>query len=78
MGSLHIQGMTQMTQVKFAKLSPLHHTRFAGLGFRKFGQDWRFVALDGGDLCFVGPYYKSKAELLADLPNYAMQYGARA
>jgi hypothetical protein len=63
------------TIVKFAKLSPLHHTRFPELGFCKFGSDWRIVALDGGDLCFVGPFYKSKVELLADLPEYAKHYG---
>lgn len=59
-------------------------TRFVELGFANIQRGlWRFVALDfagddgwhGGTLACVGPYYHSKAELLADLSRYAAQYG---
>ena len=49
-------------------------TRFAELGYRNEAHGlWRIVALDGEQS--VGPYYASKAELLADLERYAREYG---
>ena len=49
-------------------------TRYQELGYRNDGRDlWRIYALDGD--CPVGPYYVSKAELLADLERYAREYG---
>ena len=54
-------------------------TRFTGngetLGFDRFGRDWRFVILEGDEQATVGPYYRTRAELLADLTNYATEYG---
>jgi hypothetical protein len=49
----------------------IHKTRFAGMGYAKVGNVWRFV-VDGDAV--VGPQYASKAELLADLPRYASEY----
>jgi hypothetical protein len=48
-------------------------TRYPELGYTKSGNDWRIVATDGN--AAVGPCYKSKAELLADLERYAQEYG---
>ncbi len=36
--------------------------------------DWRFV-VDNDGLAQVGPTFKTKAELLAYLPEYAKQWG---
>jgi hypothetical protein len=47
-------------------------TRFEGLGFAHIGRHWRFVALDGTPAT-VGPLYRSKDELLSDLPRYARE-----
>ena len=49
-------------------------TRFAELGYCKHAANlWRIVALDTNQA--VGPQYRSKMELLADLPRYAKDYG---
>lgn len=59
-------------------LGKLHHTRFKGLHFRKCGADWRFIHWDGSDghdLCTVGGFYHSKAELLGDLGRFAESRG---
>lgn len=48
------------------------------LAFGQFGRDWRFIILDGsrnGHLNAVGPYYRTKMELLADMNSYARDYG---
>jgi hypothetical protein len=49
------------------------NTRFHELGFTTYHGIWRIVAKDTGNV--VGPIYKSKSELLADLPRYAADYG---
>lgn len=51
----------------------INKTRFPELGFSRIGRDWRFIAMDSEQA--IGPYYHSKAELLADLTNYARDYG---
>lgn len=49
-------------------------TRYKDLGFRQDAPSlWRIIAMD--TLCAVGPHYKTKAELLADLDRYAAEYG---
>jgi hypothetical protein len=51
-------------------------TRFAELGYRKDSSRlWRIYALDGP--AAVGPLYRTKAELLADLERFAREYGCR-
>lgn len=49
-------------------------TRFPELGFAKHGHDlWRIIDACSG--AAIGPFYKSKAELLGDLERYAREYG---
>lgn len=50
------------------------NTRYKELSFHEWGRgNWRLVTTD--DHATVGPHYKSKAELLADLDRYAAEYG---
>lgn len=56
-------------------------TRFAELGILKCTPSlWRIVditeGLDSGRV--IGPHYRSKMELLADLPRYAQEFGCDA
>ncbi len=44
-------------------------TRYAQLGYEKQGKIWRVIDAATGSA--VGPQYRTKAELLADLPRYA-------
>lgn len=54
----------------------IHPTRFNGIGYRHDGVAlWRFV--DISTECSIGPYYATKAELLADIERYATVFGAR-
>lgn len=47
-------------------------TRFAQLGYRQdFRACWRVVDLESGSS--VGPQYRTRAELLADLERYARE-----
>lgn len=48
-------------------------TRFPELSYTHFAGDWRIVDTDGG--AYIGPYYRSRAELLADLERYAAEFG---
>ncbi len=49
-------------------------TRFPELGYTQLSTDlWRIVSTDGNQC--VGPEYRTKAELLADLSRYATDYG---
>lgn len=58
-------GMIQLTITK---------TRFNGLGFTNVGTGyWRM--LDTATEEFIGSHYKTKSELLADLPNFAKERG---
>lgn len=54
-------------------------TRFDGLGYLapdKQGEPWRFVdTTDSTRHAVVGPHYRTKEELLADLDRYAKEYG---
>jgi hypothetical protein len=48
----------------------VHRTRFEPLGYQHVARGlWRCVDLETG--AHVGPQYRTKAELLADLPRYA-------
>ena len=49
-------------------------TRYTELGYRKDGPNlWRICATDDGSA--VGPHYRTKAELLADLERFAAEFG---
>lgn len=49
-------------------------TRFAELGYDNFGKNcWRIIDLSNG--AAVGPIYRTKAELLADLHRFAIVFG---
>jgi len=47
------------------------------LGYEKQGSNlWRIMSIDpGSPPAAVGPHYKTKAELLADLDRYAKEFG---
>ncbi len=53
-------------------------TRFAELEYEKHGADlWRIIDVtDARHPAPVGPHYKTKAELLADLERFAEVFGA--
>ncbi len=61
----------------------IHSTQYAGLGYANTNPAgvalWRVIdkhdVPEGGREGVVGPQYKSKAELLADLPRYAATWG---
>lgn len=57
--------------------SGIRPTRFASLGYRCDGHGlWRIYDVDDRDsMAAVGPFYRTKAELLADLERYASEYG---
>ena len=48
-------------------------TRYPELAYEKHGTIWRIIATDTNQA--IGPFYKTKAELLADLTRYASEYG---
>jgi len=49
-------------------------TRYPELGYAEIERNcWRIVATEDGQC--VGPFYRTKFELMADLGNYAKQYG---
>jgi hypothetical protein len=48
-------------------------TRFAELQYTTYCGIWRIVDAETGNT--VGPVYKTKAELLADLERYAKEFG---
>ncbi len=50
----------------------VYKTRFRFLGYAKLVSGlWRFIALDEpGSPAAVGPFYRSRSELLADLTDY--------
>lgn len=55
-------------------------TRYKELGYMEQDKGlWRLVAMPtpglDDDYAVVGPQYKTKAELMADLPRYAREYG---
>lgn len=54
--------------------SKVYPTRYPELSFRRTGPGnvWRFVDTSTGSV--VGPYYRSKAELLADLQRYGNEF----
>ena len=58
-----------------------HRTRFPELNFSRVSpREWSFYAVDNGAPLWcrysrVGPLYATSAELLADLPRYAREYG---
>ena len=55
----------------------MHKTCYQELGFRMDSPgNWRIVDTDSGQS--IGPYYVTKAELLADLYRYAKEYGVQS
>lgn len=50
-------------------------TRFPELSYAKTGNVWRFVDNSTGRV--VGPSYRTKAELLADVERYAKLFGCK-
>lgn len=52
---------------------PVCRTRFPELNYQRQWDRWRIVTAEDG--AAVGPQYRSKAELLADLERYAGVYG---
>ena len=62
-----------MSQTTFGNVRP---TRFDGLGYANDAPGlWRVVDTSDGWESRVGPQYKTKMELLADLDRYATEYG---
>ena len=55
----------------------LRPTRYAELFYRQDAPTlWRIYVKEAGDIAYaVGPHYRTKAELLADLQQYAELYG---
>lgn len=62
-------------------MHPTHRTRFPELGFQHRGDHWRIVDLndcpDPAMPSGIGPYYRSRAELLADLERFAASFGCQ-
>lgn len=51
-------------------------TRFPELGYRNDGPGlWRIYATETE--AAIGPFYRTKAELMADLDRYAQVYGCQ-
>lgn len=49
--------------------STVRRTRYPELGYEKQGHDvWRFIDLQ--TFRAIGPFYRTRAELLADLSNF--------
>ena len=62
-----------MRSVKPVRYRP---TRFKELGYRCDGPSlWRIYDIRDDPPAAVGPFYKTKAELLADLDRYAAEFG---
>ncbi len=52
----------------------MNKTRYPELGYEQIDKTtWRFVDLSTGKA--IGPYYRNKTELLADLERFATQFG---
>ena len=63
-----------MAEIKEHCGRKIHRTRFAGLGYILVCDAcWRFVDLSDNRSATVGPQYRTKAELLADLQRYARE-----
>lgn len=58
-------------------ISPtLRPTRYPELSYMQQDRNlWRFVFTGDGAEATVGPQYRTKAELLADLERYAREWG---
>lgn len=61
-------------------MDKLRATRFHELAYRKYaGKFWRiFDVTDASSPAAVGPHYRSRAELLGDLEQYAREFGCEA
>ena len=69
------ESMSEHTSRPVCGCTPTRPTRYAALGYRQDSSGiWRIVAVEGD--ASVGPYYRTKFELLADLDRYAREYGA--
>ena len=72
--------MTKGENVKYVGYSAntVRPTRFAELGYRNDGPGvWRIYDVTEAREAAIGPIYRSKTELLADLQRYATEYGCR-
>ena len=60
-----------------APMTGIRPTRYATLGYRCDGRGlWRVYDVDDRESpAAVGPQYRTKMELLADLARYASEYG---
>jgi hypothetical protein len=60
-----------------APMTGIRPTRFGTLGYRCDGRGlWRVYDVENRESpAAVGPFYVTKAELLADLDRYAHEYG---
>lgn len=63
-----------------AKLPDVRRTRFPELGYRCDGPGlWRIYDISDHDrAAAVGPQYRTRGELLADLDRYATEFGVNA
>jgi len=51
-------------------------TRYEGLGYAQIARGlWRIMDLHDGPPRAVGPHYRTRGELLADLDAYAREFG---
>lgn len=67
-------------ETRFDELGYFHSTgvQIGGAGHGRRVDNWRFVDLsDSSSVAQIGPEYKSRAELLADLDRYAAEYGCK-
>ena len=57
----------------------VNKTCYKELGYAQCDKGlWRIVDLTDGEMQCIGPHYKTKAELLANLDRYAGQFGCKA
>jgi hypothetical protein len=64
----------EMKMIETNPLFKISQTRFAGLGYTCIWRgQWMFIDLDGN--APIGPKYPTKAELLADLRQFASERG---
>lgn len=65
--------MTMTSTVRLVTFGPRHSTRYRELDYQRQGDCWRFI--DTSTDNNVGPQYPTKDELLADLEQYAANFG---
>jgi hypothetical protein len=64
----------EMKMIEVSPLFKISPTRFSGLGYTCIWRgQWMFIDFDGN--APIGPKYPTKAELLADLRQFATERG---